>query len=133
MLAAAIREQVGRHYAWPGNVRELEQCVRRILLNRSYDPNPMPAQLAMDERLAQGVTEGRLDAQALLTGYCYSLYRRMGTYEAVARHVRLDRRTVKKYIEEGQRALGPGGALWLAGPTAGRSCRGLPRRQSWLS
>ncbi len=110
MLAAAIREQLGLHYAWPGNVRELEQCVRRILLNRTYDPNPMPAQLAVDQRLAQGVLEGRLDAQALLTGYCYSLYRRMGTYEAVARHVRLDRRTVKKYIEEGQRAFGPGGA-----------------------
>ncbi len=108
MLCAAVREQVGLHYDWPGNVRELEQSVRRILLNRSYDPHPMPVRLAVDQRLAQGLREGRLDAQALLTGYCYSLYRRMGTYEAVARHVRLDRRTVKKYIAEGQRAFEPG-------------------------
>jgi DNA invertase Pin-like site-specific DNA recombinase len=28
------------------------------------------------------------------------LYARFGTYEAVARHTGLDRRTVKKYIQE---------------------------------
>ena len=31
-----IAKQLGPEYDWPGNVRELAQCVRRLLLNRTY-------------------------------------------------------------------------------------------------
>ena len=34
----------------------------------------------------------------LIAAYCRHLYQRLGTYEAVAKHARLDRRTVKKHI-----------------------------------
>jgi hypothetical protein len=101
MIAAEIRRQPGTAYAWPGNVRELEQCVRRILLNRSYAPDSLGADLDPAERLARDMVAGSLDAQGLLTGYCTMLYERLGTYEAVARATSLDRRTVKKYVQEG--------------------------------
>jgi hypothetical protein len=101
MIAAEIRRQPGTDYAWPGNVRELEQCVRRILLNRSYSPEPLGPDLDPANRLAREMMAGRLDAQGLLTGYCTLLYKRLGTYEAVARVTSLDRRTVKKYVLEG--------------------------------
>ena len=101
MIAAEIRRQPGTAYAWPGNVRELEQCVRRILLNRSYTPEPLGRDLDPANRLAREMMAGRLDAQSLLTGYCAMLYQRLGTYEAVARATSLDRRTVKKYVQEG--------------------------------
>jgi hypothetical protein len=39
-----------------------------------------------------------IDAKALLATYCRRLYDRYGTFEEVARRIRLDRRTVKKYI-----------------------------------
>lgn len=102
MLLSNIRKQLGSHYAWPGNVRELEQCVRRILLNRTYSPWTPSQPSDLNTRLAQVVSEGSLDAQHLLAGYCYSLYRRLGTYEAVAQQVRLDRRTVKKHVASGE-------------------------------
>jgi hypothetical protein len=101
MIAAEIRRQPGTAYAWPGNVRELEQCVRRILLNRSYTPEPIGGDPDPAGRLAREMMAGRLDAQSLLTGYCTMLYQRLGTYEAVARATSLDRRTVKKHVREG--------------------------------
>lgn len=107
MLLETITTQLGPDYEWPGNVRELEQCVRRVLLNRTYEPrmSGRPAAGPRD-RLAACVMEGNLDAQGLLTGYCFCLYQRLGTYEAVARQVQLDRRTVKKYIEQGRQRFG---------------------------
>ncbi len=42
-----------------------------------------------------------LTATELLSSYCRTLYARLGSYEQVARHIELDRRTVKKYIERG--------------------------------
>jgi hypothetical protein len=105
MIVAEIKRSPGATYPWPGNVRELEQCVRRILLNRSYTPETAVHTIAPADRLAREMTSGRLDAQSLLSGYCCLLYQQMGTYEAVARRTRLDRRTVKKYVQEGMRYI----------------------------
>ena len=101
MLLEAIIRQPGIDYSWPGNVRELEQCVRRILLNHRYAPESIAG--SDENHFAGAMTSGELDAQGLLAGYCLNLYRRLGTFEAVARQTRLDRRTVKKYIHEGKR------------------------------
>jgi len=101
MMVEIIDRRLGRDYPWPGNVRELEQCVRRIMLSRTYESGLPRAERPPNEQLADAVSRGDLDAQSLLTGYCYCLYRRLGTYEAVARQTQLDRRTVKKYIETG--------------------------------
>jgi DNA-binding NtrC family response regulator len=99
MVRQTIRTQVGENYAWPGNVRELEQAVRRILLKKEYrGDHPPPADDAR-ARLLEGVAAGRLDADGVLGGYCALLYRRHGSYEAVARLTRLDRRTVKRYVK----------------------------------
>ncbi len=102
-LAVEIREVlargVGEKYPWPGNVRELEQAVRRILLTKRYDGDPVPAApLDAEARLLAGIEAGTLDAEALLSAYCKLLYQQHGTYEEVARRARLDRRTAKKYI-----------------------------------
>ncbi|MDA8141015.1 MAG: sigma 54-interacting transcriptional regulator [Desulfobacteraceae bacterium] len=106
LLLKAITKQLGTDYSWPGNVRELEQCVRQVLLNRTYKPWLSAAPATARDRMAAGMAQGTLDAQALLTGYCFCLYQRLGTYEAVSRQVQLDRRTVKKYIEEGKERFG---------------------------
>ena len=50
--------------------------------------------------MRDGSDHGSVDADTLLYGYCQLLYERHGTYEEVARRKKLDRRTVKAYLEK---------------------------------
>jgi Sigma-54 interaction domain len=99
MIEAKILECVPTGYPWPGNVRELEQCIRQICLTGVYraDPNPRPNLENRD--FLSLVDSGALTAQNLLSSYCRILYGRLQSYEKVARVTGLDRRTVKKYLE----------------------------------
>ncbi|MCL7422025.1 MAG: sigma 54-interacting transcriptional regulator [Methylobacter sp.] len=96
-METRIRAMVPEQYAWPGNVRELEQCIRRICLTGSYS-------VAEKNQLAEGQAFGLPEsgaepsAQELLRHYCRFLYEKHGSYEAVARITRLDRRTARKYV-----------------------------------
>lgn len=98
MVRGAIDRDLGPDYAWPGNVRELEQCVRGILLTQRYEGDLVSASSGARAAVIEGIETGEITAQDLLAGYCRLLYERCGTFEAVARRTRLDRRTVKKYI-----------------------------------
>jgi DNA-binding NtrC family response regulator len=100
MVQTALDSGVGRYYPWPGNVRELEQAVRRILLTRHYAGDHKAVAPDLRSQLVAGVEHGTLDADAVLSGYCQLLYERHGTYEEVARRTKLDRRTVKAYLEK---------------------------------
>ena len=100
LVLEVIAKQLGRDYPWPGNVRELEQCIRRVMLKRDYCPDHKSGNGDLGAILTDGITRGELDAQTLLSGYCKLLYRRHGTFEEVARRTHLDRRTVKKYIND---------------------------------
>ncbi len=97
-VEAVIRNTVGEQYPWPGNVRELEQAVRRIFLTGRYVGSARTAPTDERAKLSAGIADGSLDAEALLAGYCRVLYEQEGNYEAVARRVKLDRRTVKRYL-----------------------------------
>ena len=101
MVVKSLRTTLADDYPWPGNVRELEQAVRRILLNGRYEGVPAGDPQDKEEQLAGLLRDGSLTATELLSNYCRTLYARMGSYEKVARHTDLDRRTVKKYIERG--------------------------------
>jgi len=94
-----VQDGLGPDYPWPGNVRELEQCIRSVLLNGRYENPRMKTDRREDDYL-RAVRHGELTASQLLAGYCRRLYRHLGTYEAVARTAGLDRRTVKKYIDQ---------------------------------
>jgi DNA-binding transcriptional regulator LsrR (DeoR family) len=58
----------------------------------------------LDRRLVTGIEQGNIEAASLVSGYCYLLYQRHHNFEEVARRTGLDRRTVKKYIQEWQEA-----------------------------
>ena len=94
-----IRQQLGEGYPWRGNVRELAQCVRRILLKRRYEPDRSMVDGATESWLAR-VSDGTLTARELLSHYCAMLYGREGSYERVGAVTGLDRRTVKKYVDD---------------------------------
>ena len=92
-----ITDNVPTNYDWPGNIRELEQCTRQIILNGRYGWQQSRPEKDEDQ-LAASIEEGALSASELLTAYCSLHYKKLGTYEAVARLTGLDRRTVKKYV-----------------------------------
>lgn len=101
MVRNTIENDLGLNYAWPGNVRELRQCVRRILLNRSCRSGEQTQTRAAPSKLAKDIDSGNIDARTLVKRYCQLLYDKTGNYGEVARRTGLDRRTVKKHVEEG--------------------------------
>ena len=103
---ATILGDLGPAHPWPGNVRELEQCVRRILL-RGHCRTTATAEpvrvLDPSDPWLQAVEQGTLDAAELTAGYCARLYAARGSFAEVARATRLDRRTVRKYVDQARR------------------------------
>ena len=106
----AIQQQLGPDYPWPGNFRELEQCVRNVLIRRRYAP-PSAAGADFQGTSAPGgaipaggdflaaAASASLTADELLTRYTAHVHRRLGTYEAAARRLGIDRRTVKARVD----------------------------------
>jgi hypothetical protein len=79
-------------------VRELEQCVRRVVLTREYTGDRLARSKIGDADARLLEAAGDETAKGLLSRYCRALYAVHGTYEEVARHTGLDRRTVKAYV-----------------------------------
>jgi transcriptional regulator with AAA-type ATPase domain len=97
-----IRTQIGLQYTWPGNIRELEQCVRNVLIRRSYCLPQADTQAVGSsdpiKHLAEDIRGSQLTADELVRRYCQIVYRQTGSYEATARRLGLDRRTVKAKV-----------------------------------
>jgi transcriptional regulator with AAA-type ATPase domain len=93
-----IAENLPADYAWPGNYRELEQCVRNVIIRRSYQPLTAASSTGEDEFVAR-FRAGQFSADELLAEYAARVYRLTGSYEEAARRMGLDRRTVKAKVE----------------------------------
>lgn len=102
-LTAEVEEWLEKNldpgYAWPGNVRELEQCVRNILIRKTYHPSRTHAAGACDT-LLEAVRARSLTADELLRKYCTLVYADTGNYVETARRLGLDRRTVKDRVDK---------------------------------
>jgi transcriptional regulator with PAS, ATPase and Fis domain len=92
-----IQDRLGGDYPWPGNIRELEQCVRNVMIRREYHP---AAELVsgQDDRQMASLLEGTLSLEELCRLYCSRVYNRVGSYVEAARRLKIDRRTVKRYV-----------------------------------
>src|SRR5262245_17460353 len=119
-VEAWIARHLGRDYPWPGNVRELEQCVRNVLIRREYRPPP-PAPASAREDLAQAVCAGGLTADELLRRYCTLVFADTGSYQATARRLGLDRRTVRARVDRTLAAAYGRSPVDTPPPPAGRS------------
>lgn len=94
-----INTHLGENYVWPGNIRELQQCVSNVLIRGVYQPY---VALRIDdpmESLKKATKQGKTSADTLLNQYCKLVYSQVGSYEAAAAQLGLDRRTVKKRVD----------------------------------
>jgi transcriptional regulator with GAF, ATPase, and Fis domain len=98
-VLAALHSRENRDYHWPGNVRELEQVIRRILLHGTC--RLINSHIRTDE-LRDLMLKKQPSVAELTSRYCRILFQQHHTLQAVARITGLDRRTVKKYIEQGR-------------------------------
>jgi DNA-binding NtrC family response regulator len=96
---AFAETKLGPSYAWPGNFRELEQCVRSVLLRGEYVPAEPPAGDAdVTRRLAREFAAATLTAEQMLSRYVTYVYSRTRSYDAAARVLDCDRRTVRARV-----------------------------------
>lgn len=114
--AGWIEANLGADYPWRGNIRELEQCVSGILIRGHYLPSNVSPPETMsspppthngpqkkdpnDQQWLRQAERGTLTADELLQHYCHWVKQRSGSYEATARRLGLDRRTVKAKIQK---------------------------------
>ena len=92
-----IQNRLGREYPWPGNIRELEQCVRSVMIRREYVPVADPVG-RQDQWQLSSIRDGNLTLEELCRLYCSQVYKKSGSYVETARRLKIDRRTVKKYV-----------------------------------
>jgi transcriptional regulator with PAS, ATPase and Fis domain len=102
---AWFEKKLGRHYPWPGNMREFEQAMRNILVRKEYYPASDSLEKALPQmgpvrEFSEQILRGHLSAEQVLSRYCTLVYWQEGSYEAAARRLQLDRRTLKSRIDE---------------------------------
>jgi len=92
-----IAQNLDAGYAWPGNYRELEQCVRNVIIRKSYQP-VVHRESDADPVLGR-LKRGELTLDELTSYYAALVYRKTSSYEETARRLKIDRRTVKAKVE----------------------------------
>lgn len=96
-VSAVLQRPENKGYQWPGNVRELEQVIRRIILHGSCR---LPAPRNRQDDDNHLIFDQQPTVAELTSHYCRLLYEKHKNYQAIARITGLDRRTVKKYVEQ---------------------------------
>ena len=92
-----IQNNLPETYSWPGNFREMEQCVRNILIRNNYHPQVLTMKDSTTT-LLEDLWKRSIAAEDLLAEYCTFVYAKTRNYQEAARILNVDRRTVKKYI-----------------------------------
>jgi transcriptional regulator with PAS, ATPase and Fis domain len=99
-----VRDWIAGHlpagYLWPGNYRELEQCVRNVIIRRSYQPMAQQGGTeASNDPYLRRLKGGELTMDELTSYYAALVYGKTSSYEETARRLGVDRRTVKAKVE----------------------------------
>lgn len=99
-----IAVQMGPNYAWPGNIRELEQCVRNVMIRKSYTPvrqSPMPVDGSAHDRFSHDVAAGRFTLEELIANYVSMVYAAEEChYGRASKRLNMDWRTLKQKLNQ---------------------------------
>ncbi len=98
-LIEEVMHWIGQHpdYTWHGNFRELQQAVRNIMVHGQYEARQVKDN-SLDSIAPPSQTP--LTAEEMLRKYTRRIYTTNNNYSETARLLQLDRRTVRKYLEE---------------------------------
>ena len=92
------------NYVWPGNIRELEQCVRNVMIRKSYTPAKRDfkeVEPTASNRLAREVSAGHFTLEQLTEHYVSMIYAAEGQhYGRAAKRLDMDWRTLKLKLNE---------------------------------
>lgn len=98
-----IEQRLGTDYTWPGNIRELEQCVRNLLIHRNYQPAIAHRETHAGTPLAaflSDVEAASLTRDEILGRYFALVLSKAATLELAADQLGVDRRTLKRLIDQ---------------------------------
>lgn len=99
-----IAAQMGANYGWPGNIRELEQCVRNVMIRKSYRPatrSRVAVSASPHEQFAQAVAEGRFSLEELIKNYVSMIYAAEGQhYGRASSRLNVDWRTLRQKLKQ---------------------------------
>ncbi len=96
-----VETHLGINYAWPGNIRELEQCVRNVMIRKSYTPAKPERDIdsgSPRDRLAHAVKAGQFSLEELTQHYVSLIYAAEGRYDQAAARLGMDWRTLKQKL-----------------------------------
>ena len=104
-----VEQHFGNSYDWPGNIRELEQCVRNVLIRKSYTPTGLIPSAVLNKvpvRPAQGVDtfvrsllDGEMTLDQVSELYVTMVYAQLGQYDLAGKKLGIDWRTVKDKVK----------------------------------
>jgi DNA-binding NtrC family response regulator len=105
-LAAEAVDWIVNHmnpgYDWPGNIRELEQCVRNVMIRKSYTPAKKvirEVEPTASSRFAREVAAGQFTLEQLTEHYVSMIYAIEGQhYGRAAKRLNMDWRTLKQKL-----------------------------------
>ena len=97
-----VVQRLGPGYDWPGNIRELDQCVRSVLIRGDYEPRGRSVFTADrgEKRWLGFYRDAEAEGDEVMRAYARQVHRRCGSYVAAAAILGLDRRTVKRLVDE---------------------------------
>jgi DNA-binding NtrC family response regulator len=99
-----ITVHMGPNYSWPGNIRELEQCVRNVMIRKSYTPvrqRPVAVGGSAHDHFARDVAAGRFTLEELIEHYVSMTYAAEGQhYGRASKRLNMDWRTLKLKLNQ---------------------------------
>lgn len=104
-----VEQHLGRGYDWPGNIRELEQCIRNVLIRKSYTPtgrippavlNCPPQRSEQDiDAFVRSLLDGEMTLDEISQLYVTMVYAQLGQYDLAGQRLGVDWRTVKDKVK----------------------------------